>query len=132
MIINYKSQLLKYTAIGVHRKMFFSGFFSGNITIENSVNSYNLLYETFQGFRTFETLGKSEMYNVQITKLPDNEATVYQYKLGNSYENSSLMCYYQIDDKIFNENNVKCFDVVNWLHTFLENKFYQFIRTNEN
>ena len=112
--------------------MFFSGFFSGNITIENSVNSYNLLYETFQGFRTFETLGKSEMYNVQITKLPDNEATVYQYKLGNSYENSSLMCYYQIDDKIFNENNVKCFDVVNWLHTFLENKFYQFIRTNEN
>lgn len=100
--------------------------------MENSIKSYNMIYDSFQNLQKFEILDKSEMYNVKIAQLPKNDIKIYNYELKNSYEINSLLCYYQIDEQIFGENKTKCFDTLNWLHTFLQFKFYNYIRTNEN
>ena len=123
----------KYCQTSIWSKLFFQGFFAGNITEGKSIEVYHKLKSSFDYYKNFEPLERKDIIKFPILNLAKKETGIFRKYLKNDKdENSAILKHYQLDPtKGDLETRTKETQNLRLIKHFLNDRFFSELRTEQ-
>ena len=123
----------KYCKDEIWSKLFFQCYFSGNIAKENCIEIYTNIRDSFNAYKNFEPLERTDIIQFPILNFAKNETSIYRKFIQNEDDkNSAIAKYYQME-ACEGDTGTRTQETytLNLINHFISDRFYSQLRTEQ-